>query len=68
MRKMKRKYTNKYHLRRWVVKSVLVTDCIIDGITETVKFIGGIVFPAFLLGAACGGIAVALLKITGVIA
>jgi hypothetical protein len=64
---MKRKYTNKYHLRRWVVKSVLVTDCIIDGITETVKFIGGIVFPAFLLGTALGGIAVALLKITGVI-
>jgi hypothetical protein len=64
---MKRKYTNKYHLRPWVVKSVLVTDCIIDGITETVKFIGGIVFPAFLLGTALGGIAVALLKITGVI-
>jgi hypothetical protein len=65
---MKRKYTNKYHLRRWVVKSVLVTDCIIDGITETVKFIGGIVFPAFLLGTSLGGIAVALLKLTGVIA
>ena len=65
---MKRKYTNKYHLRPWVVKSVLVTDCIIDGITETVKFIGGIVFPAFLLGTACGGIAVVLLKATGVIA
>jgi hypothetical protein len=65
---MKRKYTNKYHLRPWVVKSVLVTDCIIDGITETVKFIGGIVFPAFLLGTSLGGIAVALLKLTGVIA
>jgi len=65
---MKRKYTNKYHLRPWVVKSVLVTDCIIDGITETVKFIVGIVFPAFLLGTALGGIAIVLLKITGVIA
>jgi hypothetical protein len=62
-----KRYTNKYHLRPWVIKSVLVTDCIIDGITETVKFIGGIVFPAFLLGTALGGIAVALLKITGVI-
>ena len=63
-----KRYTNKYHLRPWVIKSVLVTDCIIDGITETVKFIGGIVFPAFLLGTALGGIAVVLLKLTGVIA
>jgi len=62
-----KRYTNKYHLRPWVIKSVLVTDCIIDGITETVKFIGGIVFPAFLLGTALGGIAVVLLKLTGVI-
>jgi len=67
MYKMKR-YTNKHHFRPWVIKSVLVTDCIIDGITETVKFIGGIVFPAFLLGTALGGIAVVLLKLTGVIA
>jgi hypothetical protein len=65
---MKRKYANKYHLRPWVVKSVLVTDCIIDGITETVKFIGGIIFPALLLGTALGGIEIILLKITGVIA
>ena len=62
-----KRYTNKYHLRPWVIKSVLVTDCIIDGITETLKFLGGIVFPAFLLGTALGVVAVALLKITGVI-
>lgn len=49
------KYTNKYHFRPWVVKSILVTDCIIDGVTETLKFFGEIVFPAFLLGAALGG-------------
>ena len=67
MRKMKRKYTNKYHLRRWVVKSVLVTDCIIDGIVEALKFFGEIILPAILVGTACGWIAVALLKITGVI-
>lgn len=67
MRKIKRKYTNKYHFKSWVVKTILAVDCIIDGITETVKFVGGIVFPAFLLGTALGWIAVVLLKITGVI-
>ena len=64
---MKRKYKNKHHFRPWVVKTILTADCIVDGITETLKFLGGIVFPAFLLGTALGGIAVALLKITGVI-
>lgn len=57
---MKRKYTNKYHLRPWLVKTVLVVDNIIDGIVE-------IVFPAFIVATACGGIAIMLLKITGVI-
>lgn len=64
---MKRKYTNKYHLKKWVVKTILAVDSIIDGIVETLKFIGAIVLPAFLLGTALGGIAVALLKMTGVI-
>lgn len=63
-----KRYTNKHHFRPWVVKSILVADFMIDAFTETLKFLGGIVFPAFLLGTACGGIAVALLKITGVIA
>jgi len=67
MHKIKRKYTNKYHLKPWVVKTILVTDCIIDGIVETLKFLGGIIFPAFLLGTTLGWIAVVLLKITGVI-
>lgn len=62
-----KKYTNKYHLRSWVVKTILTVDCIIDAVTETLKFLGAIVFPAFLLGTALGGIAVALLKMTGVI-
>lgn len=65
---MKRKYTNKYHFRKWVVKTILTVDSIIDIITETLKFLGEIVLPAFLLGTACGGIAIALLKITGVLA
>jgi len=64
---MKRKYTNKYHFKKWVVKTILTADCIIDGITETLKFLGEIVFPAFMLGTALGWVAVALLKITGVI-
>ncbi|MBO5627997.1 MAG: hypothetical protein J5965_02825 [Aeriscardovia sp.] len=67
MHKIKRKYTNKYHLKPWVVKTILVTDCIIDGIVGTLKFLGEIIFPAFLLGTALGWITVALLKITGVI-
>jgi hypothetical protein len=64
---MKRKYTNKYHLRPWVVKTALAMDCIIDGVVETLKLLGEIIFPALLLGTALGWIAVALLKITGVI-
>jgi len=67
MYKMKR-YTNKHHFRPWVVKSILVADFMIDAFAETLKFLGGIVFPAFLLGTALGGIAVVLLKLTGVIA
>ncbi len=63
-----KKYTNKYHLKPWVVKTILTVDCIIDGIVDTLKFLGGIVLPAFLFGASFGGIAVVLLKITGVIA
>ena len=62
-----KRYTNKHHFRPWVVKTILVADCIIDGVTETLKLLGGIVLPAFLLGTALGWIAVALLKITGVI-
>ena len=62
-----KKYTNKYHFKKWVVKTILTVDFIIDGIVETLKFIGAIVLPAFLLGTALGGIAVALLKMTGVI-
>ena len=62
-----KKYTNKYHFRSWVVKTILTVDFIIDGIFETLKFLGVIVLPAFLLGTALGGIAVALLKMTGVI-
>lgn len=74
MHKMKRKYTNKYHLRPWVVKTTLAVDCIIDGIVETLKsgeiflILGEIVLPAIVLATALGGIALALLKITGVIA
>lgn len=68
MHKMKRKYANKHHFKPWVVKTILVIDCIIDGVAETLKFLGGIVLPAFLLGTALGGIAVVLLKLTGVIA
>lgn len=64
---MKRRYTNKYHFRKWVVKTILTVDHIIDGIIEALKFLGEIVLPAFLLGTACGGIAITLLKITGVI-
>ena len=67
MYKMKR-YANKHHFRPWVVKSILVADFMIDAFAETLKFLGGIVFPAFLLGTALGGIAVVLLKLTGVIA
>ncbi len=66
-----KKYTNKYHLRSWVVKTILAVDSIIDGIFETLKFLCCFVIPAFLfgtvLGTALGGIAIALLKITGVI-
>jgi hypothetical protein len=63
-----KRYTNKHHFRPWVVKSILVADFMIDAFAETLKFLGGIVFPAFLLGTALGGIAVVLLKLTGVIA
>ena len=66
-----KKYTNKYHLRKWVVKTILAVDFIIDAIVETLNFFWWFVLPAFLLGTvlgtALGGIAVALLKITGVI-
>jgi hypothetical protein len=62
------KYTNKYHFKPWLVNTILIADCMIDGVVETLKFLGKIVFPAFLLGTACGGIAVVLLKATGVIA
>lgn len=62
-----KKYTNKYHLKKWVVKTILAVDSIIDAIVETFKFLGEIILPAFLVGTACGGIAVALLKITGVL-
>jgi hypothetical protein len=62
-----KRYTNKHHFKSWVVKTILVADFMIDAVTETLKFLGGIVFPAFLLGTACGGIAVVLLKMTGVI-
>lgn len=64
---MTKKYTNKHHFKPWIVKTVLIADCIIDGVVETLNFLGAIVLPAFLLGTALGGIAVALLKITGVI-
>ena len=64
---MKRKYTNKHHFRPWVVKTILTVDSIIDGIVEALKFFGEIILPAILVGTACGWIAVALLKITGVI-
>lgn len=57
---MKKKCTNKHHFRKWVVKTILFVDSIIDGIVE-------IVFPAALVAIACGGIAIALLKITCVI-
>lgn len=67
MYKMKR-YTNKHHFKPWVVKSILVADFMIDAFTETLKFLVGIVLPGFLLGTALGGIAVVLLKLTGVIA
>jgi len=67
MYKMKR-YTNKHHFRPWMVKSILAADFMIDAFTETLKFLVGIVLPAFLLGTAFGGIAVVLLKLTGVIA
>ncbi len=62
-----KKYTNKYHLRKWLVKTILTVDFIIDTIVETLKLLGEIVIPAFLVGTACGGIAIALLKITGVL-
>lgn len=66
-----KKYTNKYHFRSWVVKTILTVDFIIDAIIETLKFLCEFVLPAFLggivLGTALGGITVALLKITGVI-
>ena len=64
---MKRKYTNKYHFRKWVVKTILTVDSIIDVVVETFKFFAEIVFPAFLAGAACGVTAIVLLKITRVI-
>lgn len=60
-----KRYTNKYSLRPWFVKSVLVIDHLIDIAEATLR---EIVIPAFAVATACGGIAVALLKITGVIA
>lgn len=60
-----KRYTNKYHLRPWVVKSVLVIDHLID-MTEATLI--EVVIPAFIVVTACGGIAVSLLKLTGVIA
>ena len=43
-----KKYTNKYHFRKWVVKTILAVDSIIDGIVETLKFLCWFVLPAFL--------------------
>lgn len=39
---MKRKYTNKYHLRKWVVYTVLVIDKIIDYVVMPV--LGALLF------------------------